>query len=442
MLISQLQPEIWFGVFVIFAVTVMAALVTMVRRRSNRLRELTAQLRSYQEDGERHSTHERLTAAGQLNDTRPSLEEQSLPVSAPSEVPVEPVVEREAEVTPTAAAETTTVETENVEIIDAAPANQENIEARHHDLAMRMAEERAMDFASRQGRRRHPGPASQPAAKLEDMTPNEALSDWLNRRAAARTPQRKLPTVKMPPVKMDEVLEPVEASVEPVIDAAAEAPKEAEAARTEPTTEEIVPEPISETILETAHAAVFIDESLWESLLGEASAEKSAPVVSPRFELIQGYGTGIPAGMQDAAALQRLFESNLTFKGLVVSIGVNLNDGRAVSREMMPHVQQLIRGLLRDDEFACQTADDEFLLLCPGRQGTDVKRRLRDISEHLWDFQLRGVGNFSIMFHTGDTEADNDPLRDAVGAASARLQQTRRTRKMVGSPRTLASAAV
>jgi len=203
---------------------------------------------------------------------------------------------------------------------------------------------------------------------------------------------------------------------------------------------------------------VVIDESLLESLFGPSAATKhvripdwtampatamAAPAAQVRFEVIQGAG-GIPAGMHEQSTLNRLLDANKPFTGLVVSISVNQTDGSAVSHDVMLNVNHFVRGLLRDGDFACQTGDDEFLLLCPEEQGADAQRRIGEISERLWDFQLRGVGSFSVMFGWGDVQVDGEAIGEAVASATERMHQTRRARKTVSfdSPRKKVVAAV
>ena len=150
--------------------------------------------------------------------------------------------------------------------------------------------------------------------------------------------------------------------------------------------------------------------------------------------------------MHEDAVLRRLIESNKPFQGLAVGIWAGMNDGSAVRRDLMSQIQQLVRSLLRGDEFACQTSDDEFLLLCPGQQGVEAESRLSEISQRLWDFQLRSAGSFPMLFSTGDVVVEGGLLSDAAAEASARLQQACRARKMVSldsaSTRKAAFAAI
>src|SRR5207244_1264118 len=111
------------------------------------------------------------------------------------------------------------------------------------------AEERAMEFSSRQGRRRHPGPPPESLPKLDEMNPKEALSEWLNRRASARASQKTTPAAEPPPSRNRE---------KPVAEASREPEKE------------VMQPPAAET----KQSSVFIDESLWDSILGQSRARK------------------------------------------------------------------------------------------------------------------------------------------------------------------------
>lgn len=258
------------------------------------------------------------------------------------------------------------------------------------------------------GRRRNPNPVPPPESlpRLDEMNPREALSEWLNKRAAARTERPELT--------------PIQASAPvPVLPAA----------------------PPARLLNDSARPTVFIDEFLWESIMthsiankqtrvtGERSAEeRPLPPPPVRFEVIQ---RTFPAGMQDQTALDRLLQTNKPFTGLVIALGVNQNDGRAASRDEILSVNAFVRSLLRSEDFACRTANDDFLLLCPGEKGVEAKQRLNQISERLWDFQLRGIGNFSLLFSWGDVQVDGELLSEAVASALERMHQTRRARKTV-----------
>ena len=140
----------------------------------------------------------------------------------------------------------------------------------------------------------------------------------------------------------------------------------------------------------------------------------------------------IPAGMFDQTFLARLLEIKNPFTGLAVSIGINENDGSAPrSEDLIRSTSIFISSLLQDGDFGCQSGDDEFVMLCPGPQGAEAQRRLSQIAERLWDFQLRGIGTFSILFSWGGVEVNNELPSDAIASAADRMYQTKRSRKTV-----------
>ena len=188
---------------------------------------------------------------------------------------------------------------------------------------------------------------------------------------------------------------------------------------------------------------VQIDSSLWESLLADKPATPAvvtepAKVETPEvhLQLIRGaaYTSSellIPAGMHDQSYLTKLLEINKPFTGLVVSISVSEDTGRTVSQNLMHYSAAYIGGLLGKKDFGCRTSDDEFVLICAGVQGAEAQRRLSAISERLWDFQLRGLGTFSMLFSWGGVDVKNESLSEAVTSATDRMNQTKRTRKTV-----------
>jgi hypothetical protein len=205
-----------------------------------------------------------------------------------------------------------------------------------------------------------------------------------------------------------------------------------------------LPEPFERPIEETKSTAnVFIDEALLEAILSGSPIRPQAvdPATRPRFEVIEG-SAAIPSGMHPAGALRRLLDADRPFTGLVFALSVTHNDGRAASQDVVLSVHYFVRNLLQDGDFACQSGPGEFVVLLPGDDAAASRSRLKGISERLWDFQLRGVGSFSVLFSWGDVLVNREPLAEAVDSASERMYQTRRGRKTVSmdfvSPRTAA----
>jgi hypothetical protein len=53
---------------------------------------------------------------------------------------------------------------------------------------------------------------------------------------------------------------------------------------------------------------------------------------------------------------------------------------------------------------------------------------LSEIAQQLWDFQLRTVGNASVLFSWGGVEVRGELIEDAIASASERMHDTRRSR--------------
>jgi hypothetical protein len=159
----------------------------------------------------------------------------------------------------------------------------------------------------------------------------------------------------------------------------------------------------------------------------------------PKFELIRGAAASspgpdvfLPAGMHEISLLSRAIASGKRFTGVVMSVGVTDNDGRSSSdHDLMRSIGIFIGSLLRDGEFACRRGHDEFLIVCPDPRGAEAHMRLTAISEQLWDYQLRNAHRFSLVFTWGSAEARHESLAEAVAEASARMSETRRTRRVV-----------
>ena len=301
------------------------------------------------------------------------------------------------------------------------------------------SQDRTAELTSVSGRRQSP-PAtiSGVVPRMGEIKSKEALADWLNRRRAAAQAAQTTTSTPMPvstPIEMEPdylaqvVISETIAVPEPVL-----APEPIVA-------EQPLPSPVSFN-----EHSVEIDSALWESLTSGmpvapvpvAIETASVPaVMETQFELIQGAGSlsnqlTIPSGMFDQSSLARLLEIKKPFTGLAVSIGINENDGSAPrSEDLMRSTSIFISSVLQDGDFGCQSGDDEFLMLCPGPQGAEAQRRLSQIAERLWDFQLRGIGTFSILFSWGGVEVNNETLSDAIASAADRMHQTKRSRKTV-----------
>jgi hypothetical protein len=328
-----------------------------------------------------------------------------------------------------------------------------------------------------------PPPGTAPP-RLEDMDPRQAFAEWLDQRAAKLQAKRtedealahtsadevSLPALAPALAEVKEIGSPVTAEIqevlrraiakryevdapEPVRDAptadvpAADVDETEPAAATTPATPDPVASPAVNVFLSTrkldscggsvaaksklSAQETYVDEEAMTALLKSLASEK------PRFEVIEGAGSSsvevmLPPGMHERVILNRAIASGRPFRGLVVSIGVNDLDGSSSQNfGLLKSIASFIRGLLNGREFACCSGDAEFLIVCSALEGADAQRRVNQIAEQLWDYQLRGISTWSIVFSWGGANVHHQPLSEAVGMANEQMNETRRGRRLV-----------
>lgn len=155
----------------------------------------------------------------------------------------------------------------------------------------------------------------------------------------------------------------------------------------------------------------------------------------PLAAALESISKEIPAGFHPASELEELLAAPAAFSGLVVSVGINefgdlhKNLGKQNADQFLANVDSLMQELLRDKAFLSRRSEDEYVLIEPELNGAFAQRRLNDISERLWDFQLRNLGSFSVVFSWGAHEAHGESLREAVEAAHEKMHETQAARK-------------
>ncbi len=167
--------------------------------------------------------------------------------------------------------------------------------------------------------------------------------------------------------------------------------------------------------------SITINEEVLAAMAGGAKP-------APSFE-------SLPAGFQDGFVLHNLVQRRQPVTGLVVSIGVNA--ARKEDGTLPESVAKLVESLIGPGDFAAQSGEEEFLLIYPREQGASAQRRLSQISQQLWDFQLRSLGTFQILFSWGGVEVQSESIEEAIASASERMKETKRGRKLL----TMASPA-
>jgi hypothetical protein len=153
------------------------------------------------------------------------------------------------------------------------------------------------------------------------------------------------------------------------------------------------------------------------------------PVLSARAEPNPPALSDVPAGFHEGFVLSQLVQNRQPVSGLVVSIGVNTP--RNADGSMPDAVKRLIQSLIGPEDFACQSSEEEFLLIYPSESGASAQRRLSYVAQQLWDFQLRSLGTFQILFSWGGLEVRSESIDEAIASANERMQQTRRGRKLL-----------
>jgi hypothetical protein len=158
-----------------------------------------------------------------------------------------------------------------------------------------------------------------------------------------------------------------------------------------------------------------------------AAAAASSTSEGPETEA--ALPAGFPAGFHDGFVLTRLVETHQPVSGLVVSIGASTSED--INRSLPADVRGFIQSLIGPGDFAAQSGTDEFLLIYPSERGASAQRRLSQIAEHLWDFQLQSMGSLSILFSWGGVEVHSESIDEAIASATERMQETRRGRSRV-----------
>lgn len=176
---------------------------------------------------------------------------------------------------------------------------------------------------------------------------------------------------------------------------------------------------------------VTIDAPLLERIASSKRAVEPPSIVEPSretiFEVYSPAADKRRSGMISQSDFDALLERETQFQGLVVSIGINDADSSMwYSPRFLQQVGSHFADLLEDKDYCRRTAFDEFVLVCPGERGAEGQRRLRQISERLWDFQLRGRAAGPILFSWGAAQVEDRPLAEAVADATDLMRQSKR----------------
>jgi hypothetical protein len=183
--------------------------------------------------------------------------------------------------------------------------------------------------------------------------------------------------------------------------------------------------PVLKPVAVPSKPAIVAGKKDWGSLLARRNVNAPAAAAAASEKVLDA----VPAGYHDGYVLSQLMKNKQPVSGLVISIGVNTTregDGSAPDA-----VKELIQSLIGPADFACQSSPEEFLLICPNENGAGAQRRLSEIAEQLWNFQLKSMGSFSIVFSWGGVEVRSESIDEAIASANERMKETRRGRKLL-----------
>lgn len=148
----------------------------------------------------------------------------------------------------------------------------------------------------------------------------------------------------------------------------------------------------------------------------------------------------VPGGVHSREVLSELMRQDLTFLGVTLSISVvdyvrlAAEHGKDAVEQVMGALEGLVQSSGNPADLICRISEDEFIVVCPGATGAAATSRVQQLSENLWDFQLRSLVSFPILFSWGASECGLMPgmpsvLADSVDRAREQMLETRRSRR-------------
>lgn len=143
-----------------------------------------------------------------------------------------------------------------------------------------------------------------------------------------------------------------------------------------------------------------------------------------------------PTGLHPAETLEALLQEQAKMDGLVLLVGVNnyekLKSGRDTARQAAAEsIAALMRSIVGAKGFAAPRGESEFVIVFPGETGAEAYRRVRQVTERLWDYQLRSLAQDAVTFTSfswGTAEVIGENFSDAIAVAADQMNETRRMR--------------
>jgi hypothetical protein len=146
----------------------------------------------------------------------------------------------------------------------------------------------------------------------------------------------------------------------------------------------------------------------------------------------------LPKGFFEAAEIATLIDQDQSLTGVVVAIGINdyqralQSQSKGDAQELAGSVDRLIRSLISANDFAYRRAAGEFIVVFPNEKGAAAQNRIHQVTERLWDYQLRALAAFSVLFSWGAVTVDEESFSEAVAFAADEMSETRDSRRGFG----------
>lgn len=144
-------------------------------------------------------------------------------------------------------------------------------------------------------------------------------------------------------------------------------------------------------------------------------------------------------GLHNRAVLTDLLDKGGKVTGVAAVLDVDgfkeINDsyGHLAGDEVLQGVGGLIRGSIREQDFACRWGGDEFVIFFKNECQEAAQKRMARIEHRLADFHLRQTGKHKISVSWGMAEVRDASLRDALATADNKMYQMKRRRKTISS---------
>ncbi|NWF85271.1 MAG: diguanylate cyclase [Bryobacteraceae bacterium] len=177
-----------------------------------------------------------------------------------------------------------------------------------------------------------------------------------------------------------------------------------------------------------------------EERLPEIAEPKVVEMPLPPPPAAEDAQLAVPSGIQPPEVLTELLKQEIDFQGVTLSISVVdyvrlvAENGKESVERVMSALEGLVQSSGNSTDLVCRISEDEFIVVCPGATGAAATERVQQLSENLWDFQLRSLVSFPILFSWGASECGLMPgmprlLADSIDRAREQMLETRRSRR-------------